>query len=659
MSALERYTVRACIFLALCMIALVAYVPYTWGGAEKKETPVVSRLGERIADVRLKTLDGDVRSLSAHKGKRATVIVFFSPECPMANAYLPVLGDLARRFAAEGVAFFLVHPGPVEAKSLTAHLRAYDTRVPLLVDEAYAAVRALDARVTPEAFVLDGEGVLRYRGRIDDGYWARLRTRPQISREDLRVALEEVLAGKPVSVASTVAYGCTIEKPADGKEDTPARQGPVTFYRDIVPILQNKCQSCHRPGEVAPFSLVTYEQARRWGKDIKEFTQNGQMPPWKPVQRGMYVNERSLSPRELDLLARWVDAGMPAGDPAQAPPAPRFTSGWQLGEPDLVLEMPEEMVIGPTGRDLFRCFVFPTHLPEDKFVRAVEVRPGNPRVVHHTVHLLDTRGVARRLEEAERKRPKSSDEVDRGPGYSTRMGVGFIPLDGELGGWAPGLLIRPMPPGVGYLLPKGADIVVQIHYHRTGKLERDRTRIGLYFADGPVTHRYLSAVLAGLLLAIPANNDHFVVRGRAYAHEDLTLYTVFPHMHLLGKSIRCTVTFPDGSQKELINIPRWDYLWQEMYFLNEPMHIPTGTRFDLEAVYDNSENNPLNPNSPPKPVRLGQQTTDEMCFVFLGVTSDRVGAQKGFRPVLFGPAPPRQARGETGQSDKQPMKPKN
>jgi mono/diheme cytochrome c family protein len=467
-----------------------------------------------------------------------------------------------------------------------------------------------------------------------------------VTQFDLKEAIEAVLAGKPVKVPVTQAYGCPIQKPESG--DATNADGKVTFNRDVLPILQNHCQACHRPGEVGPFSLMTYRQAVKWADDMREYTQARKMPPWKPVaSHGLFQNERALSDQQIATLARWVKNGKLEGDPNDLPAPRQFTDGWQLGRPDLVLEVADEMTIGATGPDLFRCFVLPTQLKEDKFVTAIEVRPGNKRVVHHTLQFIDTRGQGRRLEEGQRQREKKPEDQDHGPGYTVAMGAGFPLIDGGLGGWAPGNLLRHLPDGVGYFLPKESDIIVQVHYHRTGKVERDRVRIGLHFAKKPVTHRYLPVILAGLLPfqgKIPAGAERHRVQGQVWVNEDVTLHSVMPHMHLLGREIKATMTLPDGTTRQLIAIKDWDYNWQETYYFREPIKAPAGTRFDVEAFYDNSQNNPLNPNQPPKDVYYGEQTTDEMCFVFLGVTADeQVTPPEKLRRIKFGRQAPRKA----------------
>jgi hypothetical protein len=234
------------------------------------------------------------------------------------------------------------------------------------------------------------------------------------------------------------------------------------------------------------------------------------------------------------------------------------------------------------------------------------------------------------MEQTERERAKKDDEKASGPGYSVAMGVGFVP-SGALGGWAPGQVARHLPPDTGYFLPKGSDVVLQVHYHRNGRVEKDRTQIGLYFAPKPIAKRYQSLVIRGQFFFIPAGNADYKVKGTMWVGQDCTLHSVMPHMHMLGKEIKVTLTPPEGEAKTLVAIKDWDYNWQETYFFKEPIGVKAGTRFDVEAHYDNSANNPRNPFNPPRLAKFGEQTTDEMCFVFLGATSDQPGRIRSLR----------------------------
>ncbi len=574
-----------------------------------------AEIGKPVADVKLMGVDGKATTLHALKGK-PVVVVFLSFECPVSNSYAPVLNEMAKEHGAR-VSFLAVAPISEPAAGLAKQAKEFDLAFPLYRDDQLTAARTFGAMKVPEAFVLDANLNLRYRGRIDDAYAERLVPKKKFDRHDLRDAVEAVLTGKEIKEPTTEAVGCPIFYPREK-----VATGKVTYHRDVLPILQNHCQQCHRPGEVGPFSLMSYQQAVTWGDDIKSYTHSKKMPPWKPAESAPMKGERKMSEKEVATLAAWVDGGMPEGDPKDAPPAKKFTDGWTLGQPDLVLEPKEETIVGARGGDLFRCYVLPTGLTEDKFVVAYEVRAGNPRVVHHTLHFLDTQGRARRIEEREMKREKKPDEKDRGPGYNSRMGPGFFPPSGDIGGWAPGLRPYYLPDGVGYYLPKDADVVMQMHYHRTGRVEKDRTKLGLYFAKKPADKPLQPIAVPARFLTVPAGNANYKVKGDLWLAQDTTLHNTTPHMHLLGKSIKVTMTPPGGETKTLVNITEWDYNWQETYFFKEPIKAPAGTRLSVEGVFDNSANNPRNPSTPPRTVIIGEQTTNEMCFGFLGVTSE-------------------------------------
>src|SRR5262245_13489825 len=583
-----------------------------------------------VPDFKLKDLSGHDWSLHQQKSK-ATVLVFLSCECPMSNAYARPIGELAAKYKDRGVAVVAVNANREESVAqVAAHAKEFGITYPILKDDDLVAAKALGVKVTPEAVVLDDRFVVRYRGRIDDGDTERMRPTPKTARFDVAAALDEVLAGKTVTVSYAQAFGC----PLPLEEKKTAGPATVTYYRDVMPILQKNCQSCHRPGEVGPFALETYRQAVKWADSIVTETQARRMPPWKPLPSDHIAGQRSLSDKELKMLEAWVDQGTPEGDKEDAPPPVKFPEGWQLGKPDFVLEMPSEAVVAANGRDLFHCVVFPTHFNEDKYLAAIEVRPGNARVVHHTIQVIDTSGRARKLQDSAQAKQKETDP-DRGPGYSVSRGMGFLPAPGNgLGGWAPGLVPKRLPDGVGQKLPKGSDIVVQIHYHRTGKEEHDRTRLGLYFAKGPIKE-YLQAIpVTGIFFSIPPGQKDFKVDSSITMTEDVKLHWMVPHMHLLGKDIELLARLPGEKEKSLVKLPAWDYNWQEQYMLKEPMLLPKGTVLRVKATYDNSDGNPLNPNSPPKPVRFGEQTTNEMCFIFCGVSSPDPGFWK-FR-VNFG-----------------------
>jgi peroxiredoxin len=583
-----------------------------------------AKLNKKIGNITLKDAEGKSHSLYDLKGKKAVVVVFLSFDCPVSTSYIPALAELAKTYRDKGVAFVAVNSSDEgDAAQLAKQADEYKLSFPLFKDEKFHAADAFKAEIAPSAFVLDSRFVLKYRGRIDNGYYARLKKNGRTTRYDLREALDEVLAGKAVSEPATKPIGCPIVRERRSRAD-----GTVTFYRDVLPILQNNCQECHRPGAVGPFALMTYKQAVTWADDIKEYTQERKMPPWKPVEGPAFHGERKMADKDIRTLAAWVDAGTTEGDPKDAPSPRSFVEGWRLGKPDLVLTVPEDIIVGPDGPDLFRCFVLPSNLTEDKYVIAVEMRPGNSRIVHHTLNYFDVSGKGRELEKEAKEKDKGK-QVDCGPGYTAAMGIGFragADQVGGLGGWAPGNVAHYLPEGYGHFLPKGSDIIVQVHYHRNGRVEKDRTSIGLYFAkDSSKMQRFKNIVLPGRFLAIPANAKHFQVKGGLEIMEECKLRSVMPHMHMLGREIKVTLTPPDGKKTTLVAIKDWDYNWQESYFFKEPIDVKPGTRVEVEAIYDNSEDNPNNPFSPPRWVKFGEQTTDEMCYIFLGATSEKPG----------------------------------
>ncbi len=397
---------------------------------------------------------------------------------------------------------------------------------------------------------------------------------------------------------------------------TPRPANTLTFSKDVAPVLFQNCASCHRAGEVAPFALTSYADAAKRAKTIADVVEKRAMPPWKAAPGPAYVDECRLTDDQIGLIKQWTAEGAKEGNPADLPALPKFPDGWRNGEPDLVLEMPEPFTVPAEGRDIYQNFVIPTSFTEDKWLSAVEIHPGNRRVVHHVLVHLDVSGKAREL-----------DAKDPGPGYRTWGGVGF-PSAGQIGGWAPGNVARRQPDGIGVNLPKNADIVLQVHYNLNGKPETDRTKVGLYFAKAPVDKRARLFPLASRI-NIPAGDADYRVTSSMPVPSDVTLRSVMPHMHLLGRDMRVFATLPDGTELPLVHVPDWDFNWQMGYAFKEPVKLPRGSKVTLEARYDNSAANPRNPNSPPKPVRWGEQTTDEMCLAYLNFTVDAESLTQG------------------------------
>ena len=380
-----------------------------------------------------------------------------------------------------------------------------------------------------------------------------------------------------------------------------------TYNHDIAPILAQNCASCHRPGQVAPFPLLSYDDAHKRAALIATVTASRYMPPWKADPAyGHFRDERRLTGAQIGLIRDWARNGAPEGDPRQKPAPPQFASGWLAGKPDAVLTPDQGFHVPADGRDVFQCFVIPTDFDAERYVRTVEFHAGNPRVVHHALFFLDTSGRARKL-----------DAETPEPGYPCFGGPRVLPTGG-LGGWAPGATPQPLPSGVAHTIPKGADLVMQIHYHPSGKPENDRSSVGVQFGDAPVKG-LTSALMGPRKIDLPAGDAHHEITDSLVIPEDLDLIGITPHAHWLCKDMKVDAHLPNGHTEPLIWIRDWDFNWQGTYRYAEPVHLPKGTRIEMRYVYDNSADNPRNPSNPPRYVHFGEQTTDEMAFLFLQV----------------------------------------
>jgi hypothetical protein len=397
-----------------------------------------------------------------------------------------------------------------------------------------------------------------------------------------------------------------------------------TFSKDVAPILYSNCVSCHRTGEVAPFTLTSYEDAHKRAKTIAKVTEQRFMPPWKAEKgHGEFLGERRLTDDQIKTLRVWADGGAPEGDPKETPALPKFAEGWQLGQPDMIVEMPETYTLRAEGRDVYRCFVLPLNLKEDQYVEAVEFRPGNRKVVHHALFFLDTTGKAREL-----------DADDEGVGYSMMGGVGFVPTGG-LGGWAPGYTPRRLPAGIARRVEKGSDLVLQVHFHPSGMEEQERSTIGLYFAKKSPEKLLVTFPRAIRRIDIGPGETNYTIEQENELPLKADVIGIIPHAHLLCKEIKVDATLPDGKPLPLIWIKDWDFNWQDQYQYKDVLHIPAGTKVKMKFRYDNSDQNPAQPSDPPRRVRWGEQTTDEMAIIFYQVLIDPM-MEETFRTMLTG-----------------------
>jgi len=393
--------------------------------------------------------------------------------------------------------------------------------------------------------------------------------------------------------------------------------GDVTFNNQVVRLLQQHCQTCHRPGSIAPFSLLNYQDARTHAFEMLKAVQSGEMPPWKPVNaHGVFEGERTLTDQEIATITNWVAAGVPEGNPADLPEPITFPETWSAGTPDLVVQPAAPYPIAQGQDDIYRCFPLAVNSQSDLYVRGYEVLPGNRAIVHHVLIFVDSTGQSDAL-----------DAADPGPGYTCFGGAGFVLGLGGLGGWVPGAGPEVFPLGTGIRIPARARIVIQVHYSTAeasklnlGPLEPDLTRLGLYLSPKPLAAISFLPVV-NTSFTIPPGQSQYAVKASFPIFGTVELTAIAPHMHLLGRKVSVVARFPDGSSRELIRIDDWDFHWQANYVFKEPIILPAGTIVESTAIYDNSTGNPKNPSNPPVAVSWGERTTDEMALTFLSIKS--------------------------------------
>lgn len=393
-----------------------------------------------------------------------------------------------------------------------------------------------------------------------------------------------------------------------------AAYGQPTFSKDVARIMQAKCAQCHREGDIAPFSVSSYETVAGWADDIKRVINDKIMPPWKPVEgHGEFRDSFALTADEKQTILDWVDAGAPQGDPVDMPAPLENKGAWPLGDPDVVAQMPVTFT-PPRGSDVYRCFVMPVTFDTTKYLSAIDVSPGNRQIVHHVLLFTDTSGQAEKM-----------DGQDGQPGYSCFGGPGFqLTLNGSLGGWAPGQRSRFLPEGIGIEIPKNARIVMQVHYFPVGRTGPDQTSVGLYFSKVDIQQRLFMLPVVNTSFKIPANAASYDVKASfpVLPLMDGKIIWIYPHMHLLGRKINAEINDPGGKVRPLIYEDNWDFNWQGSYTYVDPVVVKAGSTVRLTCTFDNSDGNLRNPNSPIVPVGWGERTTDEMCLAFLGVTLD-------------------------------------
>jgi hypothetical protein len=635
----------------LCWSAIVppalmwVAIPLLVGAAMAGDSPGARAGSVPKGNLRVTGLDGTLHAFEELLGDgRAVCFAFLHPACPMAQEYAPVLGDLATRFAGDGIRFVGVvceadDPGDVEA-----YRTKFGITFPIHLDTSFALAEALDATVTPEVVLVDRDCQIRYSGRIDDRYKLRGVMTPGDAEPELASAIEDLVAGREIREPRTEAAGCPLDRPERPEAQVAAATSAVpTFFKDVLPFLHAQCQKCHSPGQAGPFELLTYDDAVEWAELAIEEIEARRMPPAQIESELDYTWTKPPTAAELAMLRQWVAAGNPEGDPAEAPalpPLPDYAAFQEdLGPPDIVLEQTEPTQVGSHGNDVYRNIMFPLNRDEDLRLRAIQFLPGNRKVVHHALIGHLPRATA---EEAVRKhggRDGFSHPDDRAGGFQDSHGIGFrvppVRDDGQpraafVGGFVPGVRATVAPSDAAVVIPAGCDISVQVHYVRTGKLETDSSRVGLWLDRQPPRKVTNMIYLSGDFAVVPPGVTDFRVRGSYTLPQDADFVSVVPHAHQLARWVEIRATLPGEKQPLLLlRVPQWDYNWQSPYQLKEPRRFPAGTRFDGECSYDNSAANPRNPFKPPRNVWHNETIHDEMLLPMFTFASEKPLDAKG------------------------------
>lgn len=445
--------------------------------------------------------------------------------------------------------------------------------------------------------------------------------------------------------------------PASHATETKPSAKNVTFNKDVAPIFFKSCAECHRPGESAPFSVLSYKDVRPWAKSIREKVVNREMPPWHADPHvGEWANDRRLKQQEIDAITAWIDSGAKEGDARDLPATPQFAEGWTIGKPDVVIEMPEEFTLGASGPDEYQYFDAPTNFTEDKYVQLAEARPGNRRVVHHVIAFVVRPGSPNMTKIPKEQRDKMLEmSLKTSPfyrdGYLIRLKPdqpvyndanefppnvrGDANIGDFLTGYAPGSIPSVWNPGVAKKIPAGATIRFQIHYSKVaGSEQKDRSKIGLIFSKQPPEKTIKSRAASNIYFQIPPGAEHHKVTAFWKPSVDITIHSLSPHMHYRGSAMEYKVAYPDGRSETLLNVPKYSFNWQMTYNPKRLLHIPAGSKIEVTAYFDNSAKNKLNPD-PTKLVRHGEPTYDEMMMGFMEYVTEKPKQPARIDPQVF------------------------
>ena len=554
---------------------------------------------------------------------KVTLTMFVATDCPIAGRAARTLSSNLSSLRKSGVSIRVIFPNSYETKEsiskwMTEHgLSGIETS--LSPDIA----KRLNIRTTPTTVLQKGSAVV-YAGKLSE------RDDPAKPGILYPIAAMSAIGRGTRYVRSTPVTGCPIRIQAvpvetikGSAQDESLQPGPITWNGGVNTTIATSCVPCHTGTGVGTVKLVSYSDIYGMATKVQSLVSTRTMPPWQAEDVGKFHDDPSLSLSDLQKLDLWFKRGMPVGGPTPVQPVIQETVAkqWHLGQPTAVINETKPYLTPSAGKDHYRCFVFRNITDRDRWMNAIAFQPGAIQSVHHVSAFIDTSGAARKMDDADPGLGYTNPTPGNGPGFKDYY---------VIGGWTPGHKPRKLPLGSGIPIPKGADLVVEVHYHLTGKQESDITTTGLYFTDDPVDKRYRVGDVGTYTIGIKANDPNGKADASAVINSNVSIHSITPHLHLLGRTMKVTAELPSGQLVTIINIRRWDFRWQPSYRFLKPLQLPRGTRIDVIATYDNTSSNPDNPHTPPRDIVWGEGTDEEMCSVFFGYTDDdeHLGANK-------------------------------
>ena len=589
-SSFQKYVLS----LGFCLATMSISFGSPAAAEPNEPNTTLSAIGSKLESFSLKDYQGKEWKLSEFESKKAVVFAFIGTQCPLARLYSARLVELEKQYRDRGIAFVAVDSNVQDSLAeMAAHARKFGFDFAFLKDPSQELANRMGVTRTPEVCVIDADRTIRYRGRIDDQFGIGY-SKDKATSKELVSAIEAIVKKEDIVTPTSIASGCLIGR---GPRDLAKSESTVTYAEQVSRILQARCVSCHRPGEIAPMDLGNYDDASAWADMIVEVLDEGRMPPWHASEaHGVFENDRRMPAEEIAAIKNWARAGAVRGDASKEPTPTKYVDGWQLPrEPDLVIPMSDKPFEVPAKGDVrYQYFIADPKLTQDMWVNGMEIIPGNRSIVHHILVFVREKGNQKRGLDGER---------------------------GFLAGYVPGTRAQPMPEGMAKRIPANSELVFQIHYTPNGTAQTDLSKVGFMIADSKkITHEVQATSSVQTNFRIPPRNGDY--KTTAMQPEELPnceLLSMSPHMHVRGKSFRYTAVYPDGNREILLDVPKYDFNWQTEYRLSQNKKMPSGTRIFCEASFDNSTSNLNNPN-PDAWVQWGDQTYEEMMIGYFHIS---------------------------------------